>query len=80
MAAVDGVQAAARRRAPIHPNVDFAVAALGLVAGMPTDAGELVFAVARTAGWLAHALEEYGEAPGRFRPRATYRPTPAATP
>jgi citrate synthase len=76
MAVVDGVQAAARRRVPIQPNVDFAVAALGLVAGMPTDAGELIFAVARTAGWLAHALEEYGEAPGRFRPRANYHPRP----
>jgi hypothetical protein len=30
------------------------------------------------AGWLAHALEEYGEAPVRFRPRANYRPRPAA--
>jgi citrate synthase len=77
MAVVDGVQEAARRRVPIQPNVDFAVAALSLVAGMPTDAGELIFAVARTAGWLAHALEEYGEAPGRFRPRANYHPAGA---
>jgi citrate synthase len=29
-------------------------------------------AVARTAGWIAHALEEYGEPALRFRPRALY--------
>jgi citrate synthase len=74
MAVVDDVVAAAQRRAPIHPNVDFAVAALGLVTGMPDDAGEIVFTVARMAGWLAHAIEEYGEAPVRFRPRANYVP------
>ena len=47
MAVVDDVVAAAQRRAPIHPNVDFAVAALGLATGMPDDAGEIVFTVAR---------------------------------
>ena len=74
MAVVDDVVAAAQRRAPIHPNVDFAVAALGLATGMPDDAGEVVFTVARMAGWLAHAIEEYAEAPVRFRPRANYVP------
>jgi citrate synthase len=29
-------------------------------------------AIARTAGWLAHAIEEYQEVPLRFRPRALY--------
>ena len=77
IAIVDGVLSAAQRRAPNHPNVDFALAALGLVTNMPDDAGEVIFAVARMAGWIAHALEEYGEAPVRFRPRANYRPRPA---
>jgi len=40
-------------------NTDFAIATLGQVCGMVPGAGEVVFAVARTAGWLAHALEEY---------------------
>jgi citrate synthase len=78
MAVVDGVVAAAQRRALIHPNVDFALAALGRVTNMPQDAGEVIFAVARMAGWIAHAMEEYEEAPARFRPRASYRPRPAA--
>ncbi|NEE08905.1 citrate synthase, partial [Streptomyces sp. SID7499] len=40
--------------------------------GMPADAGETVFAVSRTAGWIAHALEEYGERPLRIRPSGQY--------
>jgi citrate synthase len=58
----------------IHPNIDYALATFGLAAGMAADAGEVIFAVARTAGWLAHAMEEYGMEPARFRPRASYVP------
>lgn len=54
------------------PNVDLAVGALTYVAGMPATAGEVLFSVGRTAGWLAHALEEYGERPLRFRTRGHY--------
>ncbi len=54
------------------PNVDLAVGALTYVAGMPATAGEVLFSVGRTAGWLAHALEEYGEQPLRFRTRGHY--------
>jgi len=44
---------------------------LKMIAGQVTpDAGEAVFAIGRCAGWLAHALEEYAEAPLRFRLRA----------
>ncbi|MFG2089749.1 hypothetical protein [Spirillospora sp. NPDC048824] len=38
-------------------------------------AGEAVFAVARTAGWLAHALEEYGRG-GPLRSRAVFTGPP----
>jgi citrate synthase len=54
-------------------NIDLALAALTLSHHMPPDAGEAVFAVARTAGWLAHALEEYSERPSRFRPTGNPR-------
>jgi citrate synthase len=70
---------AMRTRSGVHPNVDFAVAALTLHHGMPADAGETIFAVARTAGWLAHALEEYADRPSRFRPTGRYAgPRPSA--
>ncbi|MEU8797574.1 citrate/2-methylcitrate synthase [Spirillospora sp. NPDC048819] len=75
LAAADAVlEEAARRRLP-PPNIDFALAALGAVAGLVPGAGEAVFAVARTAGWLAHALEEYGRR-GPLRPRAVYTGSP----
>ncbi|MEU4620950.1 citrate synthase [Actinoplanes sp. NPDC023801] len=61
-----------RTRSGSPANVDLALAALALHFGMPADAGEAIFAVARTAGWLAHALEEYGDRPLRFRPSGTY--------
>ncbi|ADP81043.1 citrate synthase [Pseudofrankia inefficax] len=65
-------------RAETHANIDLALAALTLHAGMPAEAGEVIFAVARTAGWIAHALEEYAEPALRLRPRGTYTgPRPA---
>ena len=70
------VAEAMRSRSGVHPNVDFAVAALTLQHGMPADAGEAIFAVARTAGWLAHALEEYADRPSRFRPTGRYAGRP----
>jgi citrate synthase len=61
-----------------RPNVDLALAALALDSDMVDGAGEAIFAIARTAGWLAHAAEEY-ERPFRFRPRASYvGPPPVA--
>jgi citrate synthase len=54
------------------PNVDFALAALAFALEMPIGATEAIFAIARTAGLVAHALEEYGERPLRFRARAVY--------
>lgn len=63
-----------------RPNIDFATAALALHYRMPADAGEAIFAVARTAGWLAHALEEYGDRPGRFRPTGQYTGAEPGTP
>jgi len=71
LAVVEAVLAAVGRRRLPPPNADFALAALAHVTGMTRGAGEAVFAVARTAGWLAHALEEY-ERGTPIRPRATY--------
>lgn len=59
-------------RIPAAPNIDLALGALTFIAGMSPDAGEVIFAIARTAGWIAHALEEYEETPIRFRPVGRY--------
>ena len=76
LAVAEAVRAEMRRRALPEPNIDFALAVLADVAGMISGAGEAVFAVARAAGWIAHALEEYArEVP--LRPRAVYTGPPA---
>ncbi|HUB43271.1 MAG TPA: citrate/2-methylcitrate synthase [Streptosporangiaceae bacterium] len=61
----------ARRRALPEPNIEFALAVLAGVAGMIRGSGEAIFATGRTAGWLAHALEEY-ERNVPIRPRSVY--------
>ncbi|MCH0558746.1 citrate synthase [Streptomyces sp. MUM 16J] len=66
------IVATTARHAPLHANVDLALAVFTTSCGMPATAGETIFAVARTAGWIAHALEEYGERPLRMRPSGHY--------
>ncbi|MEV7392105.1 MULTISPECIES: citrate synthase [unclassified Streptomyces] len=66
------IVATTARHTPLHANVDLALAVFTASCGMPATAGETIFAVARTAGWIAHALEEYGERPLRMRPSGHY--------
>jgi citrate synthase len=72
---VDAVLAATRRRWSLEPNVDYALGSLVFLADMHPASGEALFSLARSAGWVAHALEEYEEDPLRFRVR-TARPRP----
>lgn len=67
----DALLSVMRERALPAPNIDFALAMVAQATGMARGAGEVIFAVARTAGWIAHALEEYGRG-GIIRPRALY--------
>ena len=68
LAVAGAVLAEVRQKSLPAPNIDFALATLTLVAGMVRGAGEAIFAVARTAGWVAHALEAYaGDRPLRLR-------------
>lgn len=53
------------------PNVDFALAALTVAHDLPREAPLMIFALARTVGWLAHALEQAGSGE-LIRPRARY--------
>jgi len=59
-----------------HGNVDFAVVALAAHLALPEDAPFALFAVARCAGWLAHALEQL-DTGALIRPRARYVGLPA---
>jgi citrate synthase len=78
LAVADAVLAEVRHKSLPEPNIDFALATLARVAGMARGAGEAMFAVARTAGWVAHALEAY-DGPGPLRPRAVYTGRPAVS-
>jgi citrate synthase len=71
LAVADAVRAEVSQKSLPEPNIDFAIATLARVAGMVRGGGEAIFAVARTAGWIAHALEAYA-GPGPLRPRAVY--------
>ncbi len=54
-----------------HPNIDGLLAAICHVYGLPGSHALVMFATARLAGWLAHALEQ--QALGTLiRPRARY--------
>ena len=72
MDAADRVQAVVAARSPRPANLDLALAVLVLGAAMLRDAGELVFAVSRTAGWIAHMIDEYARPPLRLRPESRY--------
>jgi citrate synthase len=55
------------------PNIDAGLVALALALGLPPGSAVGLFAIARSAGWVAHMLEQY-EAGYLVRPRARYRP------
>jgi citrate synthase len=71
LAVAEAILAEARRRSLPGLNIDFALGTFAATAGMTRGAGEAIFAVARTAGWIAHALEAY-ESGTLLRPRAAY--------
>ncbi|GAA1208070.1 citrate/2-methylcitrate synthase [Pseudonocardia alaniniphila] len=65
---VTAVVAAVRERRGLAPNAEFALGAMCFVHGMPRGAGEAVLVIARCAGWIAHAVEEYEATPGPHAP------------
>ncbi|MFD4957051.1 citrate/2-methylcitrate synthase [Microbacterium sp. NPDC058389] len=69
---VDAVAAEVARHADTRPNLDLALAAFALWGDMGEDAGAVVFAIGRLAGWIAHARDEYDQKPMRLRPRGRY--------
>lgn len=53
-------------------NVDLALAVLAVGAGFPPGGAQALFALARSAGWIAHAADEYRQAPLRLRAESRY--------
>ena len=76
LAVAEAVLAEVRRESLSEPNIDFAVRDPGPGGGHGSRAGEAVFTVGCTAGWIAHALEAYAGG-GPLRPRAVFTGPPA---
>jgi citrate synthase len=61
-----------------RPTIDFALTALSRVLRLPPGSPLTLFAIGRTIGWIAHAIEQY--ATGQIiRPRAKYVGNPPTT-
>jgi citrate synthase len=54
-----------------EPNSDFALAVLARLLNLPEGHGLGIFALGRTMGWMAHAVEQY-QSNHLIRPRARY--------
>ena len=59
------------------PNLDFGLAALAHAFRLPAQAPLVIFALGRTAGWIAHAIEQYATE-ALIRPRARYTGPPVS--
>jgi len=80
LAVVDATASLTRRDShPAHPSVDVALAALVAALGVAPAAGAGLFALARSAGWIAHAIEQR-TAGFLLRPRARYVGVPLSLP
>ncbi len=55
----------------LHPNLDIGLTAISYALSLPPGSGSTIFAVSRTAGWIAHAIEQRRYS-GIIRPRARY--------
>ncbi|MDP9191227.1 MAG: citrate synthase family protein [Acidobacteriota bacterium] len=53
------------------PNLDFALVAVEAALDLPRGSALTLFAIGRTIGWIAHAMEQYGQ-DAMIRPRAKY--------
>lgn len=69
--AFEDVRRITRERALPGPSVELALATLSRAFGFTKGASEAIFAIGRTAGWIAHAMEVYGR-PDAGPPDFTY--------
>jgi citrate synthase len=69
------VEQAVFRRDRLRPNLDFYQTVCTRMLGFPVGSPAAIFAIARAAGWIAHALEQYANN-RLIRPRMRYRGVP----
>ncbi|MFW8745457.1 citrate/2-methylcitrate synthase, partial [Mesorhizobium japonicum] len=72
MRAAERLAAVVSSRLDRPANVDLALAVLAVGAGFPPGGAQALFALARSAGWIAHAADEYRQAPLRLRAESRY--------
>jgi citrate synthase len=62
----------------LYPNVDFYSGIIYKALKIPTEMFTVMFAIARTAGWVAHWLEQQSDADAKIgRPRQIYTGPPS---
>ena len=71
----NGILQAVRSMTGELPNIDFALVVLARAFGLPAIAPLGIFATGRSAGWIAHAQEQYADS-RLIRPRARYTGEP----
>src|SRR5690606_4670694 len=61
----------------LYPNVDFYSGIIYKALGIPVEMFTVMFAIARTAGWVAHWLEQQDDPENKIgRPRQIYTGSP----
>jgi citrate synthase len=71
LALAQAVSTAAQSLSSEAPSIDFALVAVARALKLPPGGGLALFALGRTAGWLAQAIEQY-HSEAMIRPRARY--------
>jgi citrate synthase len=69
------IEGAVWKRDRLRPNLDFYLTVCTRMLGFPRGLPAAIFAVGRSAGWIAHALEQYANN-RLIRPRMRYRGVP----
>jgi citrate synthase len=69
------IEEAVWKRERLRPNLDFYLTVSTRMLGFPRGLPAAIFAVGRSAGWIAHSLEQYADN-RLIRPRMRYRGSP----